>query len=205
MERGAEAEVEASQLEEGQPPPDVRALHRTARMVRVGFLAGPVLRYAVADTLLAFDAEYGRVNGFAVAFHTSFIVATQRLSVGVLDVPIGVGGVLRGRLRDFPLYGSVGLSAGVLVHRAKLADPDDERVVHRVDPDFRVPLRLSWTIATMGLSMAVVQGYSIRTRTYEERGAASWRRHAYRIALLLGLHFDVNVGRAKERPRRGRL
>ena len=120
--------------------------------------------------------------------------------VQALDFPIGVGAVARGRLRKRPLYGSIGLSAGVLVHRAKT----EAGLIHRVDPDFRLPIRFAWTGATAGLSVAIIQGWSVRSRSYERRGAAIWSRTPYRIAFVLGLHFDLMAGRAKTRSSSGR-
>src|SRR5690606_32230086 len=130
----------------------------------------PVWRIRKADTLLMVGAEAGRMRGLSGTFHTAIIVPGDRDVVQVLDVPIGGGVVARGQLRNKPLYGSVGLSAGILVHRART----EHGVIHRVDPDVRLPLRVAWTIAGVGASVAVVPGYSVRERTYERRGAVVW-------------------------------
>jgi hypothetical protein len=177
---------------------------KAVRLVRVDFVTGAVWRIRQADTTVGTSVELGRMHGLSASFHTEMIVVSDRDFVRAFDFPIGVGGVARGRLRDKPLYGSVGLSAGILVHRAATAI---QGVIHRVDPDFRLPIRLAWTIADLGLSLAVVPAYSVRERVYERRGAAVLRRHPVRVGLVLGLHWDLTAGRAKARrlgPRRGR-
>jgi hypothetical protein len=173
------------------PPIDFKRL----RMVRLDLVFGPMWRIRRVDTMVATSAEFGRIHGFSAAFHTAVIVDTQREVVRAIDVPIGFGAVARGKLRDRPLYGSVGLSAGILVHRAKT----ERGVIHRVDPDFRLPIRFAWTIATVGLSLVIEQGYSVRHRNYERRGVEVWARHAYRIGFAIGLHSDIPAGRATQR------
>jgi hypothetical protein len=190
----------AKPLGAGPPtPPKTRIDPKSTLMTRVDVLVGPVWRIQRVDTMLATSLEVGQMHGFAGTFHTEVIISgPQRPTVRAVDVPIGFGAVARGRLRNRPLYGSVGLSAGILVHRAAT----DDDVIHRVDPDFRLPIRFAWTITRrVGLSLAVVQGYSVRNRTYEQRGGEVWARHAYRVALLIGLHWDQIVGRVKARRR----
>ena len=144
------------------------------------------------------------MQGVSGSFHTSIIIAPDRDFVRAIDLPIGFGAVLRGRLRKRPIYGSVGLSAGILVHRAQTVD----QLIHRVDPDLRLPIRFAWTVARVGFTLALVQGYSFRNRSYVRRGLPVWERSAYRIGLDLGLHFDVVTGPAKrgkrKKPRAGR-
>jgi hypothetical protein len=179
------------------PPPN----WKTLRLVRLDLLFGPMWRIHRVDTMVATSAEFGRVHGFSAAFHTAFIVDTQREVVRALDVPIGFGAALRGRLRKHPLFASVGLTAGILVHRSKT----EKGLIHRVDPDFRLPIRFAWTIANVGLSLVVEQGYSVRNRNYARRGVEVWARHAYRIGFAIGLHSDIMAGRAtKRRPGRHR-
>jgi hypothetical protein len=171
---------------------------KTTSMVRVDVLAGAVWRIKAVDTIMTTSVEYGRMHGFSAAFVTSLIVASERNVVRVLDTPIGVGAVARGRLRNHPGYASVGLTAGILLHRA--ATPDSG-VQHRVDPDFTLPIRFAWSVAGVaGPSLSIVQGYSVRRRVYEVRGADVWVRHAYRIGISLGLHLDV-VPKRKHRRR----
>lgn len=166
-------------------------------MTRLDVMVGTIWRTRQLDTILGTNLEVGQMHGFSGTFHTELIIATQRDVVAALDVPIGLGAVARGRLRNKPLYGSVGLSAGILVHRASTGG----NVLHRVDPDFRLPIRFAWTIANVGISVAVVQGYSFRSRTYESRGAVVWQRDAYRVGVMLGLHWDKVVGRIESRGR----
>jgi len=178
------------------------------RLARVGLVAGPVWRSRQVDTILSTNAEFGRMHGVSASFHTSMIVSTvpgtfftEPVVSRNFDFPIGFGAVLRGRLGERPLYGSVGLSAGILVHRANT----ETGVVHRVDPDVRLPIRLAWTIAGAGVSLAIVPGYSFRDRFYERRGQRVWERYAIRIGLALGLHWDIPAGRKGEplpQPRR---
>ncbi len=168
---------------------------RTTLMTRLDFLVGPVWRVRRVDTLVSTSLEVGQMSGFSGTFHLEVIPATQRFVVRALDVPLGFGAVARGRLPGKPLYGSVGLTAGILIHRAET----DGRVLHRVDPDFRLPIRFAWTIASLGMSVAVVQGYSVRNRNYESRGGIVWARHAYRVGLQVGLHWDKVVGTGKAR------
>ncbi len=174
------------------PPPDPRRTN----MLRLDLLVGPTMRVRAPDSMVAVGASYGRMHGFAGTFHTEVIVGSDALLVQAVDVPIGVGSIVRGRLKQRPMYGSVGVTAGILVHRATTFESP---LVHRVDPDFRVPIRLSWTIAGVGATLAIVQGYSVRTRSYERRGALVWRRHAYRIGILVGLHWDRVMGEARSR------
>ena len=145
--------------------------------------------------MVATDFEFGREQGLSGSFNTSLLVVTDRAFVRSLDVPIGVGALWRAKWPGRTLYGSAGLSVGMLIHRAK----SDGEVTRRVDPDFRLPLRLSWTLAGAGATLALVPGYSVRTRTYERRGSPVLRRHAVRIGLVLGLHWDFIVGRAESR------
>jgi hypothetical protein len=180
------------------------------RLVRVDFMVGPVWRIRPVDTMLTTSVEVGRMRGFSATFHTSMIVVSQRNFVRAFDFPIGFGAVARGRLRNKPLYGSVGLTAGILVHRAATGPGRNDRggvgqgetdqgVIHRVDPDFRLPIRFAWTLAGLGASLALIPGYSVRERVYERRGAEVLNRHSFRIGLVLGLHWDLMAGRAKAR------
>jgi hypothetical protein len=166
-------------------------------LVRVDAMIGSVWRIREADPTFATSVEWGRMHGFSAAFHTEMMVVTERDSVRALDFPVGVGAIARGRLRNRSLYGSVGLSAGILVHRAGR----DEGVIRRVDPDFRVPIRLAWTVGRIGASLAIVAGYSVRDRIYEERGSPVLERRAFRVGLVLGLHWDITVGRVAVRQR----
>lgn len=181
------------------PPPAPEAPPRldpkATRLVRIDVLLGPVWRIRAADMLLSTSVEVGRMHGLSGSFNTGMIVGTDRDFARTLDFPVGLGVVARGRLRDKPLYGSVGLSAGILVHRAAT----DLGVIRRVDPDFRLPIRLAWTAAGVGASLAVVPGYSVRERVYERRGFEVLKRHSVRIGLVLGLHYDLVPGRAKPR------
>lgn len=205
LERPAQSHGEPS----GPPPAAVLPLGRgpapiarepldpkTTRLVRLDAMLGPVWRIRPLDTMLSTSVEVGAMHGFSAAFHTAMIMVTDRDFVRAFDFPIGFGAVARGRLRNRPLYGSVGLSAGILVHRAATAE---QGVIHRVDPDFRLPIRFAWTLADLGASLALVPGYSVRERTYERRGAEVLNRHSFRIGLLIGLHWDLMAGRAKVR------
>lgn len=173
-------------------------LPKSTPIVRVDLLFGPLWRLRTLDTLLQTSVEYGRVQGFSGSFHTGILIAPDRDSVRALDFPLGVGAVARGRLAKRPGYASVGLTAGLLVHRAAT----ERGVIRRVDPDFRLPIRFAWTLATVGLSLALEQGYSVRHRSYERRGVEVWARHAYRVGFVLGLHSDFVPG-AKRRRRSG--
>jgi hypothetical protein len=178
-------------------PPDPA----TVRLVRVDFMFGPVWRIRPVDVAFGTSVEFGRMHGFSASFHTEMLLVTDRDLVRAFDFPIGVGAIARGQLRSRdklrtrPLYGSVGLTVGMLVHRAKVED----ELIHRVDPDLRLPIRLAWTAAGIGASLAVVPGYSVRERVYERRGAEVLNRHSVRVGLMVGLHWDVTAGRAKAR------
>ena len=174
----------------GPQPPRPKPLDpKATSLVRVDAMVGSVWRIRQADPTIAASVEWGRMHGFSAAFHTEMMVVTDRDFVRALDFPVGVGAIARGRLRNRPLYGSVGLSAGLLVHRAGR----DEAVFRRVDPDFRIPIRLAWTVGRIGASLAVVTGYSVRDRIYERRGAPVFERRAIRVGLVLGLHWDLTV------------
>lgn len=175
---------------------------RTLRVVRIELLAGPVWRIKTTETLVLASVEAGRLHGFSGTFHVGMFVAPDRGFVAANDFPIGGGFVARRRLGERSLFASVGLSAGILVHRAAT----DLGVVHRVDPDFQLPLRFGWTAGRVGFSVALLQGFSVRTRTYSRRGIEVWKRIPYRIGIAVGLHFDIGAGQAKPRgpdPRRG--
>ncbi|MEM9454745.1 MAG: hypothetical protein AAGF11_11235 [Myxococcota bacterium] len=167
---------------------------RHQRIVRFDSLIGPTWRIRQMDLMTSLSVEVGPEEGFSATFHTAFIVAPERQLVRALDVPIGFGAVARGQLGDKPVYVSVGLSGGIMVHRAA---SDGLGVAHRVDPDVRLPLRGAWTIAGVGVSVAVVPGYSVRSRSYERRGVEVWKRHSVRIGLVFGLHWDIKAGRAR--------
>lgn len=174
----------------GPQPPRPKPLDpKATSLVRVDAMVGSVWRIREADPTVATSVEWGRMHGFSAAFHTEILVATDRDFVRALDFPIGVGAIARGRLRNRPLYGSVGLTAGLLVHRAGR----DGGVFRRVDPDFRIPIRLAWTVGRIGASLAFVTGYSVRDRIYERRGAPVFERRAIRVGLVLGLHWDLTV------------
>jgi len=173
---------------------------KTTTIARLDFLVGLVGRIRPIDTLMITSLEVGRMQGFSGSFHTGFLIASDRNFVRALEVPVGVGAVARGRLRNRPGFVSIGLTAGLLVHRAAT----DAGVVRRVDPDFRVPVRLAWTFATVGLSVALEQGYSVRNRSYDRRGAEVWSRHAYRIGAVIGLHSDFVVRPGKRGSPRGK-
>lgn len=187
----------------GPSPEPVTPLDpNTTWMLRWDLLVGPLWRSRTTDIVLSTTAEFGQMRGFSGSFHTAMIHASPPVSffgpavVRALDFPVGVGGLYRGRLRKRAMYGSVGVTAGILVHRAKI---DGDRVQRRVDPDFRLPLRLAWTIADVGASVALVGGYSVRRRTYERRGATIWSRNALRVGVVLGLHWDRAVRRPSTR------
>jgi hypothetical protein len=169
-------------------------------MLRANFLLGPMFRGREVDAVLAAGLEYGRMHGVSGALHGAFTPPHPRQffdtrQVIVRESALGAGPILRGRPRrvDWPVYGSVGLTVGIRIHHADTGTG----VVRRVDPDFRVPIQLAWTMANVGLSFALVQGYSIRTREYESRGVVQWGRSAYRIGLMFGLHWDMIVGPAR--------
>jgi hypothetical protein len=168
---------------------------KTTTIARLDLVVGPLWRVRPLDTLMLTSLEVGRTHGFSGSFHTGIIVASGRDLVKAIDLPIGVGAVARGRLRKRPIFGSIGLTAGLLVHRAAT----EAGVIRRVDPDFRVPIRFAWTLATVGLTVALEQGYSIRARSYDRRGAQVWGRSAYRVGLVVGLHSDFVV-RPRKRP-----
>lgn len=176
-------------LTPGRPDP------RTLRAVRIELLVGPIWRIRTAETLVLASVEVGRLQGFSGTFHVGMVVAPDRDFVAANDFPIGGGVVARRRLGARSLDGSIGLTAGILVHRAAT----DLGVVHRVDPDFQLPVRFAWTAGRVGLSVALLQGFSVRTRTYERRGVEVWKRIPYRIGFAIGLHFDIGVGPAKSR------
>lgn len=142
---------------------------------------------------MSFGAEIGPMRGFSGVFATAVLADPRRTSVKAIDVPIGGGVLFRGRLPRRPLYASIGLTAGLLVHRAKT----ERGLHHAIDPDLRLPIRFAWTIATVGVSLAIEQGYSFRDRDYSRRGAVVWSKGAYRIGFMIGLHLDVVAGRAR--------
>lgn len=174
---------------------------REAIMTRVDLMTGPIWRTRPVDASIAMSVESGQAHGFSGAFSLGVMPATDRGVVDAVDVPMGVGAIARGRLRRRPMYASVGLMVGMLIHHARTADAG---VVRRVDPDFRLPIRFAWTIASVGLSVAIEQGFSVRDRSYARRGAIVWARDAYRVGLSIGLHWDIVHKSAKARPRRGR-
>lgn len=163
--------------------------------VRLELLVAPVWRIRTAELMSLVSVEIGRLQGFSGAVHGGVIVAPDRNIVSVLDFPVGGGFVYRHRLGRRAIHGSAGLSAGLLVHRAAT----DIGVVHRVDPDLQLPLRLAWTAGRVGFTFAVLQGFSGRPRTYERRGSDVWHRSAYRVGVAVGIHFDVGVRPAKSR------
>jgi hypothetical protein len=180
------------------PPPDIRK----QSIVRIDFMAGPLFRKPAVDTFVTYGVEYGRNHGFSGVFHTGVILALPRpfeiffateSTVRAHDFPIGLGAIARARHKRLPLFASIGLTAGMLVHRAKT----ERGVIHRVDPDLRVPIRFAWTIAALGISLALEQGYSVRSRSYSRRGAEVYARPAYRVGFLLGLHWDVRARTAQ--------
>lgn len=172
-------------------PPDPRTL----RAVRLEVLVGALWRSRATEALVQASVEFGRLQGFSGIVHGGVFVSPDREFVAVNDFPLGAGFVARRRFGSRPLYGSVGLTAGLLVHRAST----DLGVIHRVDPDFQLPLRFAWTAGQVGLSVALLQGFSVRARSYSRRGVDVWERIPYRIGFAVGLHFDVGVGPAKPR------
>ncbi|MEZ4447905.1 MAG: hypothetical protein R3B09_00410 [Nannocystaceae bacterium] len=166
-----------------------------SRVLRMELLVGPIWRIRTAESLVLLNLELGRLQGLSGTFHAGWIVAPDRSAVAVDDFPIGGGVVARRRFGERRIWGSVGVTAGILVHRAST----DLGPVHRVDPDIRLPIRLYWTAEPVGLSVALLQGFSFRTRTYYERGIEVWRRIPYRIGFAVGLHFDAGLGRGKPR------
>lgn len=171
--------------------PDPRKL----RVVRIDLLVGPVWRIRPTEALFLASVEAGRLRGFSGLFNVGMILAPDRDFVGVHDFPIGAGFVARRPLGRPSLSGSVGLSAGILVHRATT----NLGVVHRVDPDLQLPLKFAWTAGSVGLSLAVLQGFSVRERAYYRRGVEVWQRIAYRVGFAIGLHFEIGAGRAQSR------
>lgn len=178
------------------PPPDPRKQW----IARIDVMTGPQFRKPAVDTLVATSLEYGRSHGFAGIFHTGILVGGPAIRgrefFGVdpdiptaLDFPIGVGALARARMKRRPVFASIGLTFGMLIHRAKT----ERGIVRRVDPDFRVPIRFAWTIAKLGMSLAFEHGYSVRSRSYSRQGAEVWSRPAYRVGFLIGLHWDVAV------------
>src|SRR5690606_40865263 len=163
------------------------------RMVRFDFLSGPIWRLRQVDALLSTSVEVGHMRGLSLAFQYAILVSPNRAVLRTVEMPLGAGVVLRGTLQRLRLYGSIGLTAGVLLHRAA----DDRVVIRRVDPAFQLPIRFAWTIAGAGLSLSLIQGYSVRRRSYERRGVEVWARNAYRIGFALGIHFDVSAGRGR--------
>lgn len=172
---------------------------RKLRAYRIDLLVGPVWRIRPPEVLALANFEAGRLQGFSGTFHTGIIVAPDRDAVSVLDFPIGAGFVYRRRFGERPLYGSVGLTAGILVHRALT----ERGVIHRVDPDFQLPLKFAWTVGSVGLSVALLQGFSVRPRTYSRRGIELWHRIPYRIGFAIGIHFAIGDRRAKPRRSAG--
>ncbi|MCA9662909.1 MAG: hypothetical protein KC486_31505, partial [Myxococcales bacterium] len=173
------------------PPPDPRQL----RLLRLDLMTGMIWRIEKVEAIVTADVEFGRAQGLSAGLHASMIVAPDRDFIGVLDAPVGIGAVYRGRLRERAVYGSVGLSAGILVHRART----ESQVVHRVDPDLRLPLKLAFTAENVGFTLALVNGFSFRARTYERRGVTVWSRFPFRVGVVLGVHFDVKAGAARTR------
>lgn len=174
---------------------------RDAIMTRVDVMTGPMFRTRVADAWIAASVESGRAHGFSGAFAIGVLPASTRGVVDAVDVPMGAGAILRGRLRKRPMYASVGLLAGVMIHHARNTETGLER---RVDPDFRLPIRFAWTIASIGLSVGLEQGFSVRDRSYARRGAVVWERKAYRVGLSIGLHWDIVHESSRFSGRRGR-
>ncbi|MBL9103389.1 MAG: hypothetical protein JNL82_20755 [Myxococcales bacterium] len=179
----------------GRPLPVARVDPRTLRIVRLDVLVGPVWRVKTTELMGLVGVEVGRLKGFSGAAHLGVIVAPDRDFVAAFDVPLGGGVVYRHRFGERPIDLSVGLSAGLLIHRAAT----ERGVVHRVDPDLQLPLRLAWTAGEVGFSVALVQGFSGRARTYSRRGAEVWHRVPYRVGFMVGIHFDVGVGRRPSR------
>ncbi|MEZ4380603.1 MAG: hypothetical protein R3A79_04615 [Nannocystaceae bacterium] len=176
-------------------PPAPRPAPRELRLLRLDLMTGPVWRLESTEPTVQGSVEFGRAQGLSAGLFASVIVAPERQFVGVLDAPVGVGPVLRGRLRERSIYGSVGLSAGVMIHRARI----DSGVIHRVDPDLQLPLKVAFTAQNVGFTLAVLNGFSFRGRTYERRGVTVWSRFPYRVGVALGVHFDVEAGAARTR------
>jgi hypothetical protein len=165
----------------------------TTRIVRVDLTAGPLWRPQQLDAALLTSVEIGAMRGFSGVFATGLLVDPRRTPVAALDAPIGGGALYRGRLARAPVFLSIGLTAGLLVHRAKT----ERGLHHAVDPDLRVPIRFAWTIAKLGVSVALEQGFSFRDRDYSRRGQVVWAKGAYRIGFTIGLHWDIVAGRAR--------
>lgn len=171
-----------------EPPP--RAL------VRLEILFGMVWRIKTTEPQVLATVEAGRrPQGLAGTFHVGAIIAPDRRFVAAEDYLLGAGFVARRQLGKRSIFGSIGLSAGLLIHRAST----EFGVVRRVDPDLQLPLRFLWDTGPLGLSVALLQGFSFRTRTYERRGTEIWKRIPYRIGITVGLHFDFGVGPARAR------
>lgn len=182
----------------GGPVPERPELDpRKLYVVRIEVLVGPVWRIRPGELMSVVGIEAGRVQGFSGAFHAGLLVAPDRDVVDVIDAPIGAGFVYRHRLGNSQLNASAGLSAGLLVHRAGT----DRGVIHRVDPDFQLPLRLAWTVGEVGFSFVVLQGFNFRSRTYDRRGAEVWHRIPYRVGFAVGIHFDIGFARKQRRVR----
>lgn len=179
----------------GPTLPVVRIDPRQQRVVRIELLIGPVWRVRTTELMSQASVEVGRLQGFSGTGHGGVIVAPDRDFIAAADFPIGAGFVYRRRLGERSLHGSVGVSAGLLVHRAAT----ERGVIHRVDPDIQVPLRFAWTAGEVGFSVALLQGFSGRGRTYSRRGAEVWSRIPYRIGFVVGIHFDVGLKRTRSR------
>lgn len=177
------------------PPPPDRLAPRRIDLIRLEALFGPVWRTRPAEMQLLASVEFGHMQGFSGTVQGGVIVAPDRAVIEVADYPLGAGFVYRRRLGQRSLYGSVGLTAGLLIHRAAT----DRGVIHRVDPDLQLPLRFAWTVGNIGFSLALLQGFSTRSRTYERRGTEVWHRIPYRIGFAVGIHFDVGVGPTRSR------
>lgn len=177
------------------PEPPKRRVPAWIEIVRVDVLVGPVWRIRTTEVMSLASVEVGRQRGFSAMVQGGIIVAPDRDIVGVLDFPIGAGFVYRHRFGQRSLYGSVGLTAGLLIHRAAT----ERGLLHRVDPDLQLPLRFAWTVGKVGLSVALLQGFSTRSRTYDRRGIEVWKRIPYRVGFAIGIHFDVGVGRTSKR------
>ncbi len=177
------------------PPPPPEIDPRNVWLVRTEFVFGMLWRIETTEPVVHASLEAGRLQGLSGSFHVGVIVAPDRDFVSAVDVPIGAGIVARRRFFHRPVYGSVGLDGGLLIHRAGT----DIGVVHRVDPDLQLPLKFAWTPRRVGLSVVLLQGLSFRTRTYERRGVEVWRRIPYRVGLAVGLHFDIGFGPPKSR------
>jgi hypothetical protein len=175
------------------PPEPPKPLDPKATyMVRMHAMVGPQWRIRDIEALLSLGVEYGKMSGFSGALHVTMIPPPPRndfeRTVRVLESGLAAGAIARGRLKK-PLYGSIGLLVGIRIHRAAT----DDQVVHRVDPDLVLPIQGAWTIKKAGMSLALVQGYSFRDRAYESRGEVLWRRSAYRVGLMFGIHLDLTT------------